>query len=293
MLWVFLAPRAFASLHSYPDLHKEITHYLQDKKATVGVAVRYQDSLVIAHNDALRFPMMSVFKFPIALAVLDKMDREQIALDHKVTLMASQIHTGTHSPLRERYPDQDVTLTLGELIEYTVALSDNNTCDFLIDYAGGTQAVQEYVRNLGIRDFTMTVDEEGMHQDIRNQYLNTCTPSGICELFARLDGSPLFAPHFVDFIRQTLQSTPTGADKLKGLLPAAVTVGHKTGSSDRTNEGLKIADNDAGVVILPDGTPYYITVFVMDSWETDTENASIIAHLSLLVYNYLSKRNLP
>ena len=46
--------------------------------------------------------------------------------------------------------------------------------------------------------------------------------------------------------------TETGANKLKGMLPAKTVVGHKTGSSDRNADGMKTADNDAGLVILPD-----------------------------------------
>ena len=56
-----------------------------------------------------------------------------------------------------------------------------------------------------------------------------------------------------DFLWQTMIDTETGANKLKGMLPAKTVVGHKTGSSDRNADGMKTADNDAGLVILPDG----------------------------------------
>ena len=45
--------------------------------------------------------------------------------------------------------------------------------------------------------------------------------------------------------------TETGANKLKGMLPAKTVVGHKTGSSDHNADSMKTADNDAGLVILP------------------------------------------
>lgn len=44
-------------------------------KAFVGVAIRTPDGKTVAQNDSL-LPMMSVFKFPVALAVLDRMQRE-------------------------------------------------------------------------------------------------------------------------------------------------------------------------------------------------------------------------
>ena len=53
----------------------------------------------------------------------------------------------------------------------------------------------------------------------------------------------------------------------------------------RNADGMKTADNDAGLVILPDGRKYYIAAFVMDSYETDEDNANIIARTSRMVYD--------
>ena len=88
-----------------------------------------------------------------------------------------------------------------------------------------------------------------------------------------------------DFLWQTMIDTETGANKLKGMLPAKTVVGHKTGSSDRNADSMKTADNDAGLVILPDGRKYYIATFIMDSYETDEDNADIIARISRMVYD--------
>ena len=65
---------------------------------------------------------------------------------------------------------------------------------------------------------------------------------------------------------------------------------HTTGSSDRNLKGVKMADNDAGVVIMPGGKKYYIAVFVTDSSETDEENAAIIAHISRMVHNRIGRQ---
>ena len=54
---------------------------------------------------------------------------------------------------------------------------------------------------------------------------------------------------------------------------------------------MKTADNDAGLVILPDGRKYYIAAFVMDSYETDEDNANIIARISRMVYDARMREN--
>lgn len=90
------------------------------------------------------------------------------------------------------------------------------------------------------------------------------------------------------FLRSLLVSTETGADKLKAGLPARTVIGHKTGSSDRTADGIRIADNDAGYVLLPDGRSYCIAVFVTDSEEDDAANAAVIAAISAAVYDHFA-----
>ena len=76
-------------------------------------------------------PLLSVFKFHVALAVLDKMDKQSISLDSIVSIKASQMLPNTYSPLRKKLPDQDFTITLRELMQYSISQSDNNACDIL------------------------------------------------------------------------------------------------------------------------------------------------------------------
>ena len=78
----------------------------------------------------------------------------------------------------------------------------------------------------------------------------------------------------------------TGNNKLKAGLPKQVLFAHKTGSSGRNEFGYKIADNDMGFVVFPNGQYYTIAVFIMNSRETDQENAKIMADISRTVYEY-------
>ena len=54
--------------------------------------------------------LLSVFK-SMALAVLDKMDKQSISLDSIASIKASQMLPNTYS-LRKKFPDQDFTITL-------------------------------------------------------------------------------------------------------------------------------------------------------------------------------------
>lgn len=83
---------------------------------------------------------------------------------------------------------------------------------------------------------------------------------------------------------ELLEQTTTGQDKLRAGLPAGIRLGHKTGHTDRTAEGIRIAENDAGYVRLPDGGTCCIVVFVAESRENDAVNTALAAEISAAAY---------
>lgn len=186
------------------QFESRLDEILSGHKAFVGIAIRTPDGKTVARNDSL-LPMMSVFKFPVALAVLDRMQREGIPLTQPISITPDLLLPGTYSPMRDSLPAGGGTLTLGQLLRYTVSESDNIACDILLREAGGPEAVEAYVRSLGIG-------------------------------------------------------------------------------------GIRIADNGAGYVLLPDGRRYCIAVFVTESEENDAANAAIAASASRAAYEYFSSK---
>lgn len=268
-------------------LEEKIQSIIKNTKAKVGVAVLTDSGERITVNDETSYAMLSTFKFPLALAVLNHMDKNNIPLDSALFVTRADLLPNTYSPLRNENPAGNIHIPLRKLLEYNIALSDNNACDILIRFLGGTAMIQQYVDRLGIRNMTITATEDDMHR-LDNPYLNTTRPSAAVELLEKFMTRKLLSPVYQQFLEKTMIATSTGTDKIKGMLPESVVVGHKTGSSDRTKAGIKIADNDMGFVFLPDGRHFSIAVFVMESKETDRENAAVIAKISKTVYDHFA-----
>lgn len=166
---------------------------------------------------------------------------------------------------------------MAELLAYSVAQSDNNVCDLLFRFLGGPEVVNRYIAGLGVGETEIAADEETMHRRTDNQYLNWTTPLAAVRLLELFRRGKLLSAESGDFLLKTMFATETGPDKLRGLLPPGVAVAHKTGSAFRDAQGVMVADNDIGIVRLPDGRSYSIAVFVMDSREDDRTNAAVIA----------------
>lgn len=267
-------------------LRQEIQDIIQDKKATVGVAIIFDGTDTLTVNNQYRYPTMSVYKFHQALAVLDYLNKHNLPLEQQVYVSKSALLPETHSPLRDKKPEGNFYMPIKELMQYSVSQSDNNACDILFNFLGGTAPVEQYIKNLGIQQIAITKTEQEMSEDFDNQYGNWTTPYAAVQLLEIFLQQELFASNYKFFLSDALIETSTGKDKIKGLLPSGTIVGHKTGMSSRNSNGVKAGDNDLGFIKLPNNKNLSIAVFIVNSTEDDTTNAKIIAQISKAAYDY-------
>ena len=136
-------------------LREKIQQIITTRKATVGVSiVDSNGKSTLSINGEKQFPMQSVFKFHIALAVLSQVDKGKLSLDQKIKIEKKDLLPGLHSPLREKYPN-GATLPLAEIIRYTVSNSDNVGCDALLRLLGGPQEVEKYFLRNNFKDISI------------------------------------------------------------------------------------------------------------------------------------------
>ena len=273
------------------NLKKEILQITKDKNGTVAVSVLdFGNDKTVHINGNKKLPMLSVFKFHIGLAVLNEVDQGKLNLDQKILIKKSDLLENTWSPIRERFPEGDIEMPLGLLIKYTVAESDNNGCDILLRLIGGTETVQKFINSKGIRNFTIKVNEEQMHQGFEFMYLNTTTANSANQLLKDFRDKKIVSKTSTDFLMTTMLETSTGKNKIVAQLPESVPVAHKTGSSGKNEKGLTAAENDIGIVTLPGGKSYALSIFVSDSMESAETNTKMIADISKIVFDYFSKK---
>ena len=287
LAWILLSISFTARAQTESDIQLAIHSVINDKRATVGIAILCDDGNMVVMNDDERYPVMSVFKFHVVVTALKKMEQHGIPLDSMTLIPQEQMLSDTYSPLREKYPNRDIPISYRNIIRYTMAHSDNNTCDFLIDFVGGISVVDSLIRQLGINKFAFSETEKTMHENILNCYNNWCTPSSMVLFLKKIYTEPILNNDHFLFLEQLMIETSTGTNKIKAGLPADVILGHKTGSSDRTKSGIKIGDNDAGIIYLPHNKRCYIAIFIKDSKENDTANAKIIADITEKIYEMI------
>lgn len=265
------------------------------------------------HRGDDRFPMQSVYKVPIALAVLWSVDQERIALHEKVRVRRSDLGP-PHSPLAAKFEGDHRDIPLRALIEMAVGESDGTASDVLLRVSGGPKSVTGLLRVLGINGVRVDRAERQLQPDLAGlgrfrkewaepgvmmravdrlskarrrralkTYLDdprdTATPRGMTSLLARLQSGELLSGTTTQFLLDVMTGTPTGPARLKAGLPEGARLAHKTGTA-RTVLGTAPATNDVGIVTLPDGRKLVVVAFLSGAQGSDEDRERILADVA-------------
>jgi beta-lactamase class A len=288
---VLLVTLCAAVAFAQEPLRQEIRAIAGDAHGKVSVACSLSQSSLncdLAPNS--HPPMQSVFKLPLALAVLHQVEQGRLALDQRVRFLPQdRILPHVYSPLQDRYPQGGVDVALGELIQLTVSRSDNVAADILLRLIGGPKTVNTYIAGLGVRGFRLRDSEAVLHRKKSAQYRNYFEPAGAVQMLRRIsDGPALTKEHREMLLAWMTQDQRT--KRLEGNLPAGVRAAHKSGTSDVDN-GIAHATNDIGLIPLPDGRRIAIAVFVTDSTADEATREQVIARIARATYDAALQSN--
>lgn len=273
----------------YPEMETSLKTYVNGKDARIGVAVIINGTDTVSVNGKRDFPMLSVYKFPQAIAVADYCLKHNISLNDTVRISKDEMRPDTWSPMQDKYGRKDISLPLAEVLAYSVKQSDNNACDVLFRLIGGTQYADSLMKNLGYDEIHILNTEDEMHGDPYLCYANRATPLQMASLFDRFYRQEMrHDSRILEAVGAMMMQCNTGNNRLPlPLMPTNAVIGHKTGTGDRNSQGRTIGVNDAGYVFLPNKQCYTIAVFVADSGYDMTETEKIIADISEIVFRHL------
>lgn len=219
-----------------------------------------------------RFAMASTVKVPLAATVLHQLsDRE---LERR--LFWSEDDLVPYSPVTEMFVDSGMTVR--QLVDAAVTLSDNTATNVLFDLVGGPGAVDARLAELG--DTTTSVDrvEPDLNDWVPGEVRDTSTPAALADTVRRLtlgDGLGRSDRRLLD---DELGDSVTGAGLVRAGVPDSWLVGDKSGSA---SYGIR---NDVAVVRPPGRAPWVVVVMTAhDSPDAETDDELVAAATRILV----------
>jgi beta-lactamase class A len=260
-------------------LRKTIAGLAKESRGQLGVGIELLEAGERVVVGTQHQPMQSVYKLPIAMAVLDLVDHSRLRLDSLVDVPVAMFVTpGQHSPIRDKNPD-GTRATVRELLRLNTQESDGTACDVLLGLIGGPEKATAYLRRIGVREMVIATTERAMGYDPRVQYRNWSTPLGALTLLRAMYERRVLSDSSNALLTRFLVETTTFPGRLKGQVPAGTVVAHKTGSSG-TQNGVTAATNDIGIITLPDGRHLAVAVFLTDSRADAAARDKVIAQVA-------------
>jgi beta-lactamase class A len=223
----------------HEKLRQKIDSIAHTTKGKVGVAIcLLKDNDTLTYHNNQPYVLHSVMKFALAMDMLHEIDKGHFKLDQLVHITKNDLPKN-YSPLRDKYPNGNVDVSIKELLSYTVSLSDNDACDILYKQLGGPKHVDDFVHKLGVKQMTIKATEADMASAWPVQYTNWSQPYAQIELLKLMYNNSVLGKSTNDYLWQIMLATTTGPKRLKGLLPAGTQVAHKTGTSGTNAEGCR------------------------------------------------------
>lgn len=259
-------PRDYNASYGTP-LEQQIALLAEGSQGRIGVAaidLSTGQSISILGNQA--FPMASTSKIAIVAAYLEQVDQGRLSLTSEFPLRA-----GHYLPAHE-------------LIDLVITRSSNPATDALLAAVGGVGSVNGWARRAGIEEFNLTRDiatlvrEDGqvdpaMHIDLRD----SSTPAAMVELLAGIYQGRWLSSASRAVIIDAMERCRTGTNRIPALMPANVTVAHKTGSLNNTS-------SDIGIITAPDGRAIAVAIYVTGQGSRSNREARI-AGIARAIYD--------
>lgn len=279
-------------LYSQNTLHRQFAQIADTIIGNIGIsALHLETGESISFNGNKRFPMQSVYKFPIAIVMLREIDEGKFSLEDTIMINKSEyIPAAGHSPIRDKYPN-GTRLTIKEILEYNISYSDGTACDVLLRLLSGTDEVEKSIHDLGVKNIAISTTEMIQVANDTIQYQNWSTPKAMNELLEIFYNGNYLSEKSQNLLLEFMSISNKWFDRrIKGLLPADIELAHKTGTSGTFN-GLTRATNDVGIITLPDGSHLVISIFISDSYDSQKKREMTIAQAAKAAYDYWTKKN--
>jgi len=269
---------------SFGSLRPKIESILKQYNAVVGISVTHlETNETFSINDKIKFPMQSVYKFPLALAILNQVEQGNLSLQ-KIVEVKKEMHSFYNwSPLKKIHPEELIKISIEELLYFVISKSDNLACDVLFNIMKGTKNVNSYIHQLGFKEIEIAYTEKEMYKNPSLMYKNYCRPATMNAILKSFFEGKLLNPTNTKFLMHLMIESENSFARLKGNLAPETIVAHKTGTGD--SKEMINACNDVGIINLPNGKHVAMSVFVMNSKETYETTESIIAQISEEVYS--------
>ncbi|MGY4476782.1 class A beta-lactamase [Bradyrhizobium sp. USDA 3364] len=222
-----------------------------------------------------RFPMCSTFKAMLSAAVLHRVDRGESRLDQRMQVEAKDILA--YAPVAKQRVGSG--MTLAELCEAAVTLSDNTAANLLLRDIGGPAGLTSFFRAIGDNVSRLDRWEVELNEAVPGDPRDTTSPVATLKNLQRVALGDVLQAASRQKLVDWMIGNKTGDARLRAGVPRDWRVGDKTGTGERGTY------NDIGVFWPPGRKPIVVTVYLTGASAPMDKCNEVIANVARAVAN--------
>ncbi len=225
----------------------------------------------LVHRGDERFLMCSTFKLLLAATVLQRADAGREQLDRRIVFGRDVLLD--YAPIAKQHVGPP-GMTIAQLCEAAITLSDNTAANLLLKEAGGPQAVTAHARSLGDPLTRLDRTEPTLNRP-RGEW-DTTTPNAMLGDVHKLLLDDALSPASRGQLTGWLLQCRTGQDSLRAGLPRDWREGDKTGSGETAN-------NDVAILWPPRRKPLLVTAYYSNPYTDVAARKAVLAQVGRIV----------
>lgn len=248
----------------------------------IGVCAIIDKSHYVEVNATDSFPMYGLGKFPLALAVAQRMSEKGVALHNSTHISSGMLQKTTRKVLEKI--DKHFYIPMSDLLGFIARDDYMDIADALThDVVLGTDSLNAFVHKRGYIDTHFTKKMTAAYKDTKQAYANRTTPLGMAEMMRDFFG--LNMDDYDKAIVSAMASTPIGPNRIvKGLEGTRADISHMAGTGPVDKKTKRItAVNDAAYIRIPGKKPYTLVILIANSGLDQDATEAVIAHISRLL----------
>jgi beta-lactamase class A len=223
----------------------------------LGIAVFDNETgMQTAYRGDERFPMCSTSKLMTVAAILKRIDTGKLATDRRIAFSAADLVP--YSPVTERRVGAD-GMTIAELCQAAITVSDNTAANLLINELGGPAGVTNFARTIGDPVTRLDRIEPELNEAQPGDPRDTTSPLAIASNLRTVTRSGVLSDIAAGQLISWLLANKTGDARLRAGLPAKWRVGDKTGT------GGNGTTNDVAVFWPPGRNAVYLSAYLTET----------------------------
>lgn len=218
--------------------------------------------------------LTSTFKALAGAALLARVDRGEERLDRRVVV--SKADLVPYSPTTETRLGAP-GMTLAEIAEAAITLSDNTAGNLLLDAIGGPHGLTTFLRSIGDDVTRLDRREPDLNEAAPGDARDTTTAAAITRSLRELVLGRALSAGARDRLTQWMVDDRVGGPLLRAGLPARWKIADKTGAGGNGARAI------VAVVWPPDRKPFTTAIFLAETKATMAERNAAIAEIGAAV----------